>query len=268
MRGAATLTASEALAKHVVDLIAPDTASLLQQASGREVTVEHHKLTLQLAGLPVRAYAPDWRTRFLGVITNPTIAYMLLLAGIWGILIEAFHPGILWPGITGAICLLVGLYALQMLPVNYAGLGLMALGVGLLIAEVMAPSFGALGIGGVIAFVVGSIMLMNTGVPGFSVNLGVIGGIAFCAIALLGLVLWLVMRARRAHVVTGDQQMLDATGELLADVAAGGDSWARVYGERWRVRSDVALAAGAQVRVTRRQGLLLWVTADTPPSHE
>jgi membrane-bound serine protease (ClpP class) len=155
-----------------------------------------------------------------------------------------------------------------MLPVNYAGLALMALGVGLLIAEVMVPSFGALGIGGVIAFVVGSIMLLNTGVPGYAVNLGIIGGIAFCGIVLLGLLLWVVMRARRAHVVSGDQQMLDAVGELLEDVRAGGEAWARVYGERWRVRSDSDLTAGASVRVTRRDGLLLWVAPARSPQHD
>src|SRR5699024_6344575 len=126
---------------------------------------------------------------------------------------------------SGAICLLIGLYALQMLPVDYVGLALMALGVILLIAEAMIPTYGALGIGGIIAFVVGSIMLMNTNVPGYGVNLGVIAGIAFTGIVLLGLVIWFVMRSRRAHVISGDQQMLDATGQLLEDVHAGGKSW-------------------------------------------
>ncbi len=268
VRGAATLTATEAVKKHVADFIAADTASLLAQASGRTVKIGGQPATLQLAGLSVRTYAPDWRTRFLDVITNPTIAYLLLLAGVWGILLEAFHPGILWPGIAGGICLLVGLYALQMLPVNYAGLALMALGLGLLVAEVMVPSFGVLGIGGIIAFVVGSIMLLDTNVPGYGVNLGIIGGIALCGIVLLGLVLWMVMRARRAHVVSGDQQMLDARGELLEAVRAGGEGWARVYGERWRVRSDSDLPAGADVRVIRREGLLLWVAPAEPLPHD
>lgn len=268
VRGAATLTASEALSQHVIDLVAPDIDSLLKAASGRDVKVGEHTVTLQLAGLPVRTYAPDWRASFLGVITDPTIAYLLLLAGIWGIILEVFHPGVLWPGITGAICLLVGLYALQMLPVNYVGLALMALGIGLLIAEIMLPTFGALGIGGVVAFVVGSIMLMDTRVAGFGVNMGVIGGIAFSAIVLLGIVLWLVWRAHRARVITGDQQMLDGTGELLEPVQAGGTSWARMYGERWRVRSDTDLPAGAQVQVVGRDGLLLRVTRAQAPMHD
>ncbi|HET7266827.1 MAG TPA: nodulation protein NfeD, partial [Oleiagrimonas sp.] len=267
VRGAATLTAREALSRHVIDLMAANTDSLLTQASGRTAMVDHHEVTLQLEGLPVHTYAPDWRTRFLAVITNPTIAYLLLMAGIWGLILEAFHPGILWPGITGAICLLVGLYALQMLPVNYIGLALMALGVGLLIAEVVVPTFGALGIGGIIAFVVGSIMLMDTGVPGYSVNLGVIGGIALCGIALLALTVWMLMRARKARVVSGEQQMLDASGELLEAVDAGGEGWAMVYGERWRIRSDIALPAGTHVHVTRREGLILWV-APSMPHHD
>lgn len=268
VRGAATLTAREAVKRHVADFMANDVTRLLAQASGRSVDINGKMTTLQLAGLPVHAYAPDWRTRFLGIITNPTIAYILLLAGIWGIILEVFHPGVLWPGITGIICLLIGLYALHMLPVNYAGLALMALGVALLIAEAMVPSYGALGIGGIISFVVGSIMLLNTDVPGYAINVGVIGGIAFCGIALLGLVLWMVMRARRAHVVSGDQQMLDASGELLEAVGAGGECWARIYGERWRVRSTTDLPAGARVRVTRRQGLLLWVAPAQQPPHD
>lgn len=259
VRGAATLTASEALHKHVIDIIADDVPALLAQANGRRVSVDGRMQTLQLTGVTVRAYAPNWRSRFLGVITNPTIAYMLLLAGIYGLVLEAFHPGALLPGIAGGICLLIGLYALQMLPVNYAGLALMALGLGLLVAEVMTPTVGALGIGGVISFVVGSIMLMNTGVPGYAVNLGVIGAIAVCAIGLLGLILWAVMRSRNAHKVSGDQTLIDAAGEMLQPVEAGGTSWAHILGERWQVRSDIALPAGASVRVVRRQGLLLWV---------
>lgn len=261
VRGAATLTASEAAKQNVIDFVASDVADLLAQADGRQVRVGNATVKLQVQGMAVRAYAPNWRTGFLGIITNPTIAYLLLLAGIYGLILEAFHPGAMLPGIAGGICLLVGLYALQMLPVNYAGLALMALGVSLLVAEAFTPTMGALGIGGVISFVVGSIMLFNTNVPGYAVNLGVIGGVAFCAIALLALVLWLVMRSRKAHIVSGEQQMLDATGELIEPIDADGEGWALVYGERWRVRSATPLPAGTPIRVTRREGLLLWVDA-------
>ncbi|HEY9513499.1 MAG TPA: nodulation protein NfeD [Rhodanobacter sp.] len=259
VRGAATLTASEAAQKHVIDFVARDVADLLAQADGRTVEVDGRQVTLHLKSAVVRDYAPGARTRFLGVITNPTIAYLLLLAGIFGIGLEVLHPGAMLPGIVGGICLLVGLYALQLLPVNYAGLALMALGIGLLVAEAVNPTVGAFGIGGVIAFVVGSVMLMNTGVPGYAVNMGVIAAIALSAAALMGLIVWLVFRSRRSQVVTGDEGMLTDIAELLEPVSAGGEAWVLVRGERWRVRCDSALPAGAKVRVIRREGLLLRV---------
>lgn len=259
VRGAATLTASEAAQQHVIDFIANDVSDLLLKASGRKVEVGGHTVTLQLKGMTVRDYAPNARARFLAIITNPTIAYVLLLVGVVGLFLEATHPGVLLPGIVGGICLLIGLYALQLLPVNYAGLALMALGVGLLVAEVINPTVGALGIGGVISFVLGSVMLMNTGVPGYAVNLGVIAGIATCAAGVLLLIVWLALRARRARQATGDEAMLSEMAELLEPVAAGGEAWAIVHGERWRIRSETALPTGAHARIVRRQGLLLWV---------
>ncbi len=264
VRGAATLTAAEALRQHVIDLVAPDTASLLQQADGRTVKLGSGERELHLAGLAVRDYAPGWRTRFLGVITNPTIAYMLLIAGLYGLLLEAFHPGALFPGIAGVICLLVGLYALQLLPVNYAGLALMALGVGLVAAEVMTPTLGVLGVGGVIAFTVGSIMLMHNDVPGFGVNQGVIAGLALSAILTLGGLLWLLLRAQRSRNFSGDGQLVDHRGELLEPLPADGEAWARINGERWRVRSEAGapLPQGARVRARKRDGLILWVDVD------
>lgn len=268
VRGAATLTASEAAAQHVIDFVAADPSSLLAQADGQAVRMGGQSVTLSVRDLPIRDYPPNWRARFLGIITNPTIAYVLLLAGIYGLVLEAFHPGSFFPGVTGGICLLIGLYALQLLPVSYAGLTLMALGIALLLAEAFIPTAGALGIGGVVAFVLGSIMLFRTDVPGYSVNLGVILGIGCSAMVLLALLLRLVMRARRAHKFNGHEQMLQNTGELLQAVAAGGESWARIGGERWRVQSEAALPAGAPVRVISRHGLLLQVTARQPGEGE
>lgn len=259
VRGAATLTASEAAQQHVIDFVAADVADLLAKADGRKVQVRDRDVTLRLKGASVHEYAPGARTRFLAIITNPTIAYLLLLGGIFGLALEAMHPGAMLPGIAGGICLLVGLYALQLLPVNYAGLALMALGVGLLVAEAVNPSVGAFGAGGLVSFVVGSVMLMNTGVPGYGVNLGVIAGIAACAAGLLALIVWLVFRSRRAHQVTGDAAMQMDIGELLESMEAGGEAWMMVRGERWRARCDTALPAGARVRVVSRHGLLLRV---------
>ncbi len=262
VRSAATLTATEAVAEGVVDFIAANTADLLAQANGRKVSVGELSVTLKLEGAEVRDYAPNWRSRFLGVITDPTIAYLLLLAGLYGLVLEALHPGGLLPGVVGAICLLVGLYALQMLPVNYAGLALMVLGVGLLTAEAFTPAYGTLGIGGTAAFVFGSIMLLDTDIPGYSINIGLIAGIAAGAIGLLALVIWLAMRSRRARVISGDQQMLDAHGEMLEAISAGGFAQARFLGERWQVRSEQELPVGAHVRVLSRDGLVLWVAAE------
>jgi len=259
VRSAATLTADEAAEQHVIDFVATDVSDLLAKADGRKVQVGADTVTLRLKGFSVRNYPPSARSRFLAIITNPTIAYVLLLAGVAGLFLEATHPGVLLPGIAGGICLLVGLYALELLPVNYAGLALMALGIGLLAAEMFTPTAGALGIGGVIAFVVGSVMLMNTGVPGYSVNLGIIAGIAVSATGLMALIAWLVLGARRSPQSVGDAALLNEEAELLEPLAAGGEAWARVHGERWRVRSESALPVGAHARIVRRQGLLIWV---------
>ena len=257
VRGAATLTADEAAKEHVIDFVANDMTDLLAKADGRKVKVGDRSVTLHIKGATVRDYAPGARTRFLAIITNPTIAYLLLLGGILGLGLEATHPGAMLPGIVGAICLLVGLYALQLLPVNYAGLALMALGIGLLVAEAVNPTVGALGVGGVVSFVIGSVMLMKTGVPGYAVNLGVIAGIAVSFSALLGLIVWLVFHARRASQFTGDEALATETGRLLEAVDADGESWIMLHGERWRVRSATALPADARVRVVSRHGLLL-----------
>lgn len=259
VRGAATLTANEAAQQHVIDFVATSLPELLAKASGRKVQVGDRTVTLQLEGASIRDYPPSARSQFLGIITNPAIAYMLLLAGIAGLFLEVTHPGVFLPGIAGGICLLVGLYALQLLPVSYAGLALMALGIGLLAAEAVLPTVGALGIGGVIAFVVGSVMLMKTGVPGYGVNLGIIAAITVCAAGSMALIVRAVFRARRARQFIGDEALLNERVELLEPIAAGSEGWASVRGERWRVRSECALPAGAGARITQRQGLVLWV---------
>jgi membrane-bound serine protease (ClpP class) len=260
VQGAATLTADEALQKHVVDLVAPDVSTLFARLEGRRVRVDGQDVTLHLDRLPLREYAPNWRTHLLGLVTHPTIAYLLLLAGIYGLVLEAFHPGVLLPGVAGAICLLVGLYALQLLPVNYAGLALMLLGVCLVLAEALMPSVGAIGIGGVLAFVIGSIMLFDAGVPGYAVNLGVIAGMALAGVVVLALLLRLVARARHTRQFNGDERMLLSTGELTQPLDAAGDGWARIGGEQWRVHGDAPLPAGSRIRVVGRDGLLLRIT--------
>lgn len=263
VRGAATLTASEALKRKVIDLVAPNIASLLQQADGRKVVIGDQVTVLSgLAGLPVRDYSMGARLRFLSVVTNPTVAYGLLLIGIWGLALEGFHPGAILPGTVGAISLLVALYALHLLPVNFAGLALILLGLGMIVTEVLVPTVGAIGLGGVIAFVMGSVMMFDASVPGYGVNLGVIAALAVFSAGLLFLVLWLLMRSRRRRPTIGaGDELVGVVGILTEAVPAGGEGWASVHGERWRVCSAVPLAAGIKVRVVARDGLVLTVAA-------
>ncbi len=257
VRSAASLSAEQAVKLKVVDLQAADLPDLLNKVDGRSVQTATGTLSLHSAGASIERYAPDWRMRLLAVLTSPTIAYALLLIGIYGLLLEGYHPGAVLPGVAGGIALLLALYAFQMLPVNYAGLALILLGVALLIAETYASTFGALGFGGIIAFVLGSVLLMDTDVPGFGISLGVILGIALCAALLLALTLFLIWRARRAPVVTGAGALIGQTAEVLEPFS--GEGWARVRGERWRVRCAVPLPAGALARITRMDGLLLTV---------
>ncbi len=257
VRHGRSLSSDDALKQNVIDLQAQDVADLLKKIDGRAVSTSTGEVKLKTASLPVENMEPDWRMKMLAVITNPTVAYILMLIGIYGLLLEGYHPGAILPGVTGAICLLLAMYAFQVLPVNYVGLGLILLGVVLMIAEAFAPTFGALGFGGIIAFVLGSIMLMDIDVPGYGINLGVIAGIALSAAALLAVTLYLLWRSRRAPVVTGDTGLLGQTVEALEPIA--GEGWARVSGERWRVRTLTPLQTGQRARVTRVDGLTLEV---------
>jgi membrane-bound serine protease (ClpP class) len=259
VREGASLSASRALELRVIDYVADDVDALLRAIDGREVQMPDGPRALATAGLSVRRIDPDWRMRLLAVITNPTVAYVLMLIGIYGLLLEGYHPGAILPGVTGAICLLLALYAFQLLPVNYVGLGLILLGVALMIAEALAPSFGVLGFGGAIAFVLGSVLLMDIDVPGYGINLGVIGGIAVSAVALLGITLFLLWRSRHARGVTGDDLMVGQTARMLETNDAEG--WAEIGGERWYVRAAQPLRVGQSVRVTGRVGLQLDVEA-------
>jgi membrane-bound serine protease (ClpP class) len=257
VREGASLSADRALEQKVIDLVANDVDDLLKKIDGRAVTTTTGELTLKTAGIAVENFEPDWRMKFLGVITNPTVAYVLLLIGIYGLLLEGYHPGAILPGVVGAICLLLALFAFQVLPVNYVGLALILLGVVLMIAEVFAPSFGVLGVGGLVAFVFGSIMLMDIDVPGYGVNRGVIFGIAAAGGALFGLTLYLLWRARQAPVVTGEQTLIGHRVEVLEPIATEG--WAWIAGERWRVRTPVPLKPGDRPIVRGMDGLTLLV---------
>lgn len=257
VREAASLSATQALKLNVIDFIAKDMSDLLQQLDGRSINVLGQKKMLHTSGLVLRHEEPDWRSQLLATITNPNVAYILMLIGIYGLIFEFANPGTFAPGIIGAISLLLALYAFQLLPVNYTGLGLIILGVILMVAEAFVPSVGALGIGGVVAFVFGSIILMDSGVPGYEISVPLIAGIALVSSILFTLILVMVFRARRRPVVSGQEEMLGAIAVVMSDFDTQGR--VRVHSEIWNARSTVPVQQGQKVQVTGRDGLILLV---------
>ena len=259
VREAASLSAEEALARGVIELIAIDTASLLKQLDGREVAVLDGTRTLATAGLAIERMEPDWRNRVLAALANPQVALILMMIGMYGLFFEFTSPGFGVPGVAGAISLLVALYAFQLLPVNWAGVLLLAVGAGLMLAEAFLPSFGVLGVGGIIAFVVGGLFLMDADVPGFGIPIALIVGMALASAAVILAIGNLAARSLRRPVVSGSEEMLGAIGKVER-ATDDGDWWIAVHGEHWRARSAQALAPGEHVSVTRIDGLTLTVT--------
>jgi membrane-bound serine protease (ClpP class) len=267
VRQAVSLSASEALRQKVVDLVAPDLPALLQQLDGRSLKAAGQERRLQTRDAAVVEYQPDRRTRFLAVITDPSVALMLMMLGFYGLILEFGHPGRGVPGILGAIALLTGLYALQLLPVNYAGMALILLGVGFMVAEAFAPSFGLLGLGGVAAFVLGALILIDTEQPGFGIPLSLIVSLGLGSALLIGMTVGMAVKARNRPLVSGSEQLVGRLAEVVDDTP--GASWARVHGEIWRVACPAPLRRGQKVRILARQGLVLEVApADNHPMGE
>lgn len=256
VREAASLPAHEALAIRAIDLMAADVPDLLRKLEGRRIRMEGRDVVLALTGVPLERIEPDWRSRLLSVITDPNVAYLLMLVGIWGLILEFSHPGAVVPGTVGGISLLLALYAFQVLPVDYAGLGLILLGIGLMVAEAFTPSFGILGMGGGAAFVIGSLILMDTGAaPELAINPALIAALALASLLFFGLLLGFVARARRRRVVTGREELVGAEGVALEDFARAGRI--RVHGEIWNARSPAPVRRGQPVRIRRMKGLAL-----------
>ena len=261
VREAVSLSASEALKMKVIDLVAEDVPDLLKRLEGRKLKVSDTLRVLQTAGAVATAVEPDWRTRFLSVITDPSIAYVLILLGIYALMFEFSNPGLVFPGVVGAICVLIALYAFHLLPVNYAGLALMLVGIAFMAGELFFPAYGSLGIGGAIAFVIGSVILIDTDVPGLGVPLSLVLGLAAGSAAFLFLVVGMMLKARGRPVVSGREELIGSTGEMLEDCEREG--WARVHSETWRIRSAAPLKRGQRVRVAAMNGLLLDVVPDS-----
>ena len=267
VRDAVSLRATEALRLNVIDIVATDIDDLLKQIDGREVLVLGQKRSLVIKDLTVVEILPDWRNRLLSVITNPNIAYILMMIGIYGLILEFYNPGGLVPGIVGAICLVLAMYSFQLLPVNYAGVVLIMLGIGLMVAEAFQPSFGMLGIGGVIAFIIGSIILMDTEAPNFQLYLSLVVSVALATLLFLGLVVSLAIRSRGKPLVSGVDEMIGQMATVVQRLDAEYVN-VHVHGELWRAKTSAPLLKGQQVKITSVDGLTLSVDerpAELPP---
>ncbi len=259
VREAASLSSSAALREGVIDLMAANLGELLAKADGRTVRLGEEDTTLKTAGLAVEELEPNWRTQLLSVITDPNVALILMMIGIYGLVFEFLNPGALLPGTIGAVSLLTGLYALAVLPVSYAGAALMVLGMALIVAEAFAPSFGILGLGGTVSLVLGATILFDTEVPGFGLSWEVVGAVAAASLGMTLLIVRLAWSSRQRTVVTGEQGMIGAVGQVRN--WNGSEGYVLVHGERWKAVSPAPLQVGAVVRVTDIKGLTLKVVA-------
>jgi membrane-bound serine protease (ClpP class) len=258
VREGASLAAEDALELGVVDLLAESLEELLKQVHGRQVEIDGQSTVLDTQGLAIYQHPVDWRSDFLAVITDPNIAYMLMLVGIYGLLIEFYNPGIGLPGVLGAVCLLLALYAFQVLPISYAGLGLILLGIGLMTAEAFAPSFGILGLGGIVAFVIGSVMLMDTELPGYQIAMPMIAGFAVFSAALLVIALGLIVKSRRREAVTGIGHLLGQ--RAVVEVLGEEGPYVRLDGELWHAECPQPLEPEDEVTVDAVDGVMLRVS--------
>jgi membrane-bound serine protease (ClpP class) len=262
VRSAVSLPASEALTLHVIDVVAANIPDLLRQIDGRAVTVAGKPARLATAGLAIVAVPPDWRTEVLGLVTNPNVAFILMLIGIYGLILEFLNPGAVAPGLVGSICLMVALYALALLPINYAGAALVLIGIGLMIAEIHIGTFGAIGVGGIVAFIIGALMMFPSRAPGFALSGAVVFGAAIGSAVVLLLAFAAFLRSRKRPVVTGGEALIGAEGEAIS--WHGKEGRVRVNGEIWLARAGAPLADGSRVKVVSREGLVLRVEAAQP----
>lgn len=266
VREAVSLSAQEAKRMDVIDIIADNVEDLLKQLDGRKITVQGVERTLHTKGAAVTAIESDWRTELLSIITNPSIALILMMIGIYGLIFEFTNPGFVLPGVVGAICLLLALFAFQLLPINYAGLGLILLGIAFIVAEAFLPSFGALGIGGTAALVIGAVMLIEPEAQGYGVSLPFIVALGLTSALIVFSMVAMALKARQRTVVSGAEYMIGAGGVVLDDMQTQG--WAQVQGERWQIISSAPLVRGQKVRVTRIDGLTLMVEPETQQPSE
>ena len=262
---AATLTATAALEMNVIDFVADNRGDLLAQIDGLEVEVDSRTVALDTSDVVVEQYEPNWRIKILSVIANPEIVLLLGLIGIYGLMYEGWNPGAVVPGVVGVICLLLAAYALQVLPVNYAGLALIIVGIALMIAEAFAPSFGALGLGGIAAFVFGAIMMFDSGVPGFGISLTFVISLAIVAALLIIWLMSYLVKLRRRGAVSGRGSIIGGVGTAMENFTGKGKVW--LEGEAWAANSEVPITKDQEVVVTAMDGLVLQVEPASEAEH-
>ena len=260
---AATLTAREALDQNVIEFIAENREELLAQVDGYEVEIAGASRAISTSDVEIEVFKANWRIRLLTVISNPEIVLLLGLIGLYGLMYEGWNPGAIVPGVVGAICLLLAAYALQVLPVNYAGLALIIVGIALMVAEAYAPSFGALGLGGIAAFVFGAIIMFDSGVPGFGISYAFVIGLGLGFAVLLIWLLGYLLKLRRRGAITGKGSIVGGTAVAMEDFEGDGKVW--LEGEAWHARSRGAVAKNEQLIVTRLDGLTLEVESVASP---
>jgi membrane-bound serine protease (ClpP class) len=266
----ASLSATAALERRVIDIVAADRTELLRALNGRTVTAAGRQVTLDTGKVAIAEVEPNWRTRLLGAITNPNVALILMLIGIYGLIFEFMNPGALYPGAIGAVCLLIGLYALAALPVNFAGIALILLGIAMIGAEAFSPSFGVLGIAGTVALAIGATILIDTDVPQFQIDWAVAAGTAVATLGIVLVIARFALTSRRARIVSGREEMIGAIGEVLDWKDGRGHVF--LHGERWRARGVDKLKTGQAVEVSDIKGLILTVSPtraepeDPPPA--
>lgn len=280
VKESASLAAAEALERHVVDLVASDRADLLRQLDGREVRLggagkpEEPVVKLATARAPVLVVEPSWRDRLLGVLSDPSLALLLMMVGIYGLVFEFMNPGFVAPGVIGGVSLLLALWGLQMLPINYTGLALILLGIAFFVAEAFVPSYGALGLGGIAAFVFGALLLVDSELPGFGVPLPFVATLAALFALALVVLIRMAIKAHARPVVSGAPHLLGTQAMVIEFDGGEGEGWALLNGERWRIRAAQPLAPGQLVQVARIEGLRLEVhpvagaPAPSPPQQQ
>ena len=255
VREGSNIGAREALELNVIEFVAENLEDLLQQLDGHSVRMAWGEKVLDTAGIEVIRVDPDWRTNLLAVITSPNIAYILMLIGIYGIIFELSNPGAIYPGVIGAISLVLAFYALQVMPVNYAGLALILLGLIFMVAEAFLPSFGILGIGGMISFITGSIILWDD--PELNISLPLVFGTALVVGVFSIWVLGRLLRLRKVTPTIGRGEMIGMIGEAREDFDRSGRVY--VHSELWTADTTEPVEEGQKVRVVGLEGLRLKV---------